>query len=97
MWIPVHKAWQLNDRDGGALQALDKQETADKDGKDQGCIICIHRWALPSLYTLLLILSFLDSLNLSPQQAIKKSAGDFQQHGTHGKFSSIFHVMWLSA
>lgn len=36
MWIPVHKAWQLNDRDGGALQALDKQETADKYGKDQG-------------------------------------------------------------
>ena len=35
MWIPVHKAWQLNERHYGALQGLDKQETVDKFGKDQ--------------------------------------------------------------
>ena len=35
MWIPVHKAWQLNERHYGALQGLDKQETVDKFGKEQ--------------------------------------------------------------
>uniref|UniRef100_A0A7S2GWB6 Phosphoglycerate mutase n=1 Tax=Helicotheca tamesis TaxID=374047 RepID=A0A7S2GWB6_9STRA len=35
MWIPVHKAWQLNERHYGALQGLDKQQTVDKHGKDQ--------------------------------------------------------------
>lgn len=35
MWIPVHKAWELNERHYGALQGLDKQETVDKYGKDQ--------------------------------------------------------------
>jgi 2,3-bisphosphoglycerate-dependent phosphoglycerate mutase len=35
MWIPVKKAWQLNERHYGALQGLDKQETVNKYGKDQ--------------------------------------------------------------
>jgi 2,3-bisphosphoglycerate-dependent phosphoglycerate mutase len=35
MWIPVTKAWQLNERHYGALQGLDKQQTVDKHGKDQ--------------------------------------------------------------
>jgi 2,3-bisphosphoglycerate-dependent phosphoglycerate mutase len=35
MWIPVTKAWQLNERHYGSLQGLDKQETVDKYGKDQ--------------------------------------------------------------
>lgn len=35
MWIPVIKAWELNERHYGALQGLDKQETVDKFGKDQ--------------------------------------------------------------
>jgi 2,3-bisphosphoglycerate-dependent phosphoglycerate mutase len=35
MWIPVQKAWQLNERHYGALQGLDKQMTVDKYGKDQ--------------------------------------------------------------
>lgn len=35
MWIPVTKAWELNERHYGALQGLDKQETVDKYGKDQ--------------------------------------------------------------
>jgi 2,3-bisphosphoglycerate-dependent phosphoglycerate mutase len=35
LWVPTHKAWQLNERHYGALQGLDKQETVDKYGKDQ--------------------------------------------------------------
>jgi len=35
MWIPVHNAWELNERHYGSLQGLDKQETVDKYGKDQ--------------------------------------------------------------
>ncbi|EUJ47956.1 phosphoglycerate mutase [Listeria rocourtiae FSL F6-920] len=35
LWIPVHKSWRLNERHYGALQGLNKQETADKYGADQ--------------------------------------------------------------
>lgn len=35
MWIPVTKAWELNERHYGALQGLDKQQTVDKHGKEQ--------------------------------------------------------------
>jgi 2,3-bisphosphoglycerate-dependent phosphoglycerate mutase len=35
MWIPVKKAWELNERHYGALQGLDKQQTVEKHGKDQ--------------------------------------------------------------
>jgi len=35
MWIPVTKAYELNERHYGSLQGLDKQETVDKYGKDQ--------------------------------------------------------------
>jgi 2,3-bisphosphoglycerate-dependent phosphoglycerate mutase len=35
VWIPVNKAWELNERHYGNLQGLDKQETVDKYGKDQ--------------------------------------------------------------
>jgi 2,3-bisphosphoglycerate-dependent phosphoglycerate mutase len=35
MWIPVHRAWQLNERHYGALQGLNKSETADKYGEEQ--------------------------------------------------------------
>jgi 2,3-bisphosphoglycerate-dependent phosphoglycerate mutase len=35
MWIPVERAWQLNERHYGALQGLNKKETADKYGLDQ--------------------------------------------------------------
>ena len=34
-WIPVTKAWQLNERHYGALQGLNKSETAAKYGEDQ--------------------------------------------------------------
>lgn len=34
-WIPVKKAWQLNERHYGALQGLNKAETAAKHGEDQ--------------------------------------------------------------
>jgi 2,3-bisphosphoglycerate-dependent phosphoglycerate mutase len=35
LWIPVIKTWRLNERHYGALQGLDKSETAAKHGEDQ--------------------------------------------------------------
>ncbi|MBN2446853.1 MAG: 2,3-diphosphoglycerate-dependent phosphoglycerate mutase [Phycisphaerae bacterium] len=35
MWIPVHRDWRLNERHYGALQGLNKAETAEKFGDDQ--------------------------------------------------------------
>jgi 2,3-bisphosphoglycerate-dependent phosphoglycerate mutase len=35
MWIPVVKSWRLNERHYGALQGLNKAETAEKYGADQ--------------------------------------------------------------
>ena len=35
MWIPVEKDWRLNERHYGALQGLNKAETAAKHGDDQ--------------------------------------------------------------
>jgi len=35
MWIPTRKSWRLNERHYGALQGLNKAETADKYGKEQ--------------------------------------------------------------
>ena len=35
MWLPVHKSWRLNERHYGALQGLNKAETAAKHGEDQ--------------------------------------------------------------
>ena len=34
-WLPVHKTWKLNERHYGALQGLNKSETAEKYGEDQ--------------------------------------------------------------
>jgi len=34
-WIPVHRHWRLNERMYGALQGLNKSETAAKHGEDQ--------------------------------------------------------------
>ena len=34
-WIPVNKCWQLNERHYGALQGLNKAETAEKYGEEQ--------------------------------------------------------------
>lgn len=39
MWIPVHKSWLLNERHYGALQGLNKAETAAKYGDEQ-----VHIW-----------------------------------------------------
>ncbi len=39
MWIPVHRAWELNERHYGALQGLNKAETAAKYGEEQ-----VHIW-----------------------------------------------------
>jgi 2,3-bisphosphoglycerate-dependent phosphoglycerate mutase len=35
LWLPVHKSWRLNERHYGALQGLNKAETAAKHGEDQ--------------------------------------------------------------
>ncbi|MBP7865679.1 MAG: 2,3-diphosphoglycerate-dependent phosphoglycerate mutase [Acidobacteria bacterium] len=38
-WIPVHRCWRLNERHYGALQGLNKAETAAKFGEEQ-----VHLW-----------------------------------------------------
>jgi len=35
MWIPVYRSWRLNERHYGALQGLNKAETAEKFGEQQ--------------------------------------------------------------
>lgn len=35
LWLPVEKAWRLNERHYGALQGLDKAEMVDRFGKEQ--------------------------------------------------------------
>ncbi len=35
MWIPVHRSWRLNERHYGALQGLNKKDTAEKYGLEQ--------------------------------------------------------------
>jgi len=39
LWIPETKTWRLNERHYGALQGLNKKETAEKYGDDQ-----VHIW-----------------------------------------------------
>ena len=39
MWIPIHHSWKLNERHYGALQGLNKAETATKYGDEQ-----VHIW-----------------------------------------------------
>jgi 2,3-bisphosphoglycerate-dependent phosphoglycerate mutase len=35
MWIPIHKAWRLNERHYGAFQGMNKAEMAEKIGEEQ--------------------------------------------------------------
>lgn len=35
MWIPVHRSWRINERMYGALQGLNKAETAERHGAEQ--------------------------------------------------------------
>ncbi len=39
MWIPVCRSWRLNERHYGALQGLNKKDTAEKFGMEQ-----VHIW-----------------------------------------------------
>ena len=39
LWVPVEKSWRLNERFYGALQGLNKAETAEKYGAEQ-----VHKW-----------------------------------------------------
>ena len=36
LWFPVERSWRLNERHYGALQGLNKAETAAKHGEDAG-------------------------------------------------------------
>ena len=35
MWLPIHNTWRLNERHYGALQGLNKAETAERHGMEQ--------------------------------------------------------------
>jgi 2,3-bisphosphoglycerate-dependent phosphoglycerate mutase len=35
LWLPVRRSWRLNERHYGALQGLNKKQTAEKYGKEQ--------------------------------------------------------------
>ena len=39
LWIPVRRSWRLNERHYGALQGLDKAQTAQRHGAEQ-----VHVW-----------------------------------------------------
>ncbi len=39
LWLPTYKSWRLNERHYGALQGLNKAETAQKFGEEQ-----VHIW-----------------------------------------------------
>jgi 2,3-bisphosphoglycerate-dependent phosphoglycerate mutase len=39
MWLPVYRSWRLNERHYGALQGLNKKETAQEFGEEQA-----HHW-----------------------------------------------------
>jgi 2,3-bisphosphoglycerate-dependent phosphoglycerate mutase len=39
LWLPVRRSWRLNERHYGALQGLDKKQTAQEHGEDQ-----VFRW-----------------------------------------------------
>lgn len=39
MWLPIQTSWRLNERHYGALQGLNKRETAQKLGEEQ-----VHTW-----------------------------------------------------
>ena len=39
MWIPVYRSWRLNERHYGALQGLNKRDTAEQFGMEQ-----VHVW-----------------------------------------------------
>lgn len=39
MWLPVYRSWRLNERHYGALQGLNKKETAQEFGEEQ-----VYRW-----------------------------------------------------
>ncbi len=39
VWLPVQRSWRLNERHYGALQGLDKKQTAERHGAEQ-----VHAW-----------------------------------------------------
>jgi len=39
LWVPVSRCWRLNERHYGALQGLNKAQTAERHGQEQ-----VHEW-----------------------------------------------------
>lgn len=46
LWLPVHKHWRLNERHYGALQGLDKKQTAERHG-DAMVALWRRSWDVP--------------------------------------------------
>jgi 2,3-bisphosphoglycerate-dependent phosphoglycerate mutase len=46
LWLPVHKSWRLNERHYGALQGLNKAETAERYG-DEKVLAWRRSWDVP--------------------------------------------------
>lgn len=46
LWLPVHKHWRLNERHYGALQGLDKRQTAERHG-DAMVTLWRRSWDVP--------------------------------------------------
>jgi 2,3-bisphosphoglycerate-dependent phosphoglycerate mutase len=76
MWIPVYRSWRLNERHYGALQGLNKRETAEKYGMEQ-----VHIWrrsydipmGVPLVYELDDDLRALNHYYLGDQEAVAKA------------------------
>ncbi|MBV8521334.1 MAG: 2,3-diphosphoglycerate-dependent phosphoglycerate mutase [Acetobacteraceae bacterium] len=46
LWLPEYKTWRLNERHYGALQGLNKAETAERYGKEQ-VLLWRRSWDIP--------------------------------------------------
>ena len=49
MWLPVRRDWRLNERHYGALEGLNKSETAEKHGEEQA--VSYTHLTLPTIYS----------------------------------------------
>ena len=82
MWIPVERSWKLNERSYGALQGLNKAETAAKHGADQ-----VHIWRrsydIPPPAT--------GPANASPNCAAR--GGDSRRRGARNRLKREEHAM----
>ena len=75
-WLPVIKSWKLNERHYGALQGLNKAETAEKYGEDQ---VKIWRRSFDVMGMVLLASTLF--INVSPYFPYSFSASFRASHG----------------